>query len=99
MAAPRNRAPWFRVNSSCLLNPIKSLHGMLSQPLRRLRISQSACPSREGVGKGALAGWTLFHGQNSAAPVGINNKNVEPGSLFEQLHVALHLGVRRVETD
>src|SRR5580693_6881711 len=56
-------------------------------------------PSREGVGKGAVARRALFHRHDGAAAIGIDDGNVEPLLILEQLHIALPVGVDRGQAD
>jgi hypothetical protein len=50
-------------------------------------------PGSKGFGEDAVAGRTLFHSQDGTAAVGIDDRNVEPWAVFEELLVALHVGV------
>src|ERR1700684_981845 len=45
-------------------------------------------PGREGVVEGALAWSALLDGDDGAALIDIDQRHVEPGTLFQQLHVA-----------
>src|SRR5580700_5465853 len=56
-------------------------------------------PRRESVGKGAVAGRALFHRHDGAAAIGIDDGNVEPLLILEQLHVALPVGFDRGQPD
>src|ERR1700689_547821 len=60
---------------------------------------QSLGPRREGVGKGAVAGRALFHRHDGAAAIGIDDGNVEPFLILEQLHIALPVGIDRGQAD
>src|ERR1700761_1724090 len=69
-------------------------------PDARLILPQTAglfAPRLEGVGERALAGRALLHGQDGTAVVVVDDENVEPRPLLEQLDVALHLGIGGVE--
>ena len=56
-------------------------------------------PGGEGAGERTVSGWAFFHRQNGATAIGVDDRDVEPGTLFEELHVVLHLGVHRGQPD
>jgi hypothetical protein len=52
-------------------------------------------PASKCLGERAVACLTLFQGQDSVVAAGIDDPDVEPRSIFEELRVALHVGVDR----
>jgi hypothetical protein len=52
-----------------------------------------AGPGSKGLGEGVVAGRALLHRQDGTAAVGVDDRDVEPRTVLEQLHVALHVGV------
>src|SRR5690242_1884453 len=56
-------------------------------------------PGGESLGEGAVAGRAFFHRQDGAAAVGVDDRDVEPRALFEELQVALDVGVDRGKPD
>src|SRR4029077_6430835 len=87
--APGPAAPTRRPSYSPLLptspppRPTPSLDGSL------------LFPGGEGLAEGAVAGRALLHRQDGAAAVGVDDRDIEPRSVLEQLHVALNVGVDR----
>src|SRR5262245_27459022 len=51
-------------------------------------------PGLERVGEDLLAGRAFFQGQNGAAVVVVNHRDVEPAPFLEQLDVAVLVGLR-----
>src|SRR6267154_2550265 len=49
----------------------------------------SFLPSRKGLRERALTGRALLHGENRAPVVGVDNRDVEPGPLLQELDIAL----------
>src|SRR5262249_4004456 len=56
-------------------------------------------PSRECVGESALARIALLDRHDGAPAVVVDDRNVEPGALLEELDVALLLGVDRRQAE
>src|SRR6185503_19260738 len=56
-------------------------------------------PGLEHVLEDALARRALLDRKNCAAAVVVDDRNVEPATLFQKLHVALHVGLDRREPD
>ena len=56
-------------------------------------------PRRKRVVEGAFAGGALFDGDDGAALVDIDQRHVEPGALFQELQVALTVGIDIRQTD
>ena len=50
-------------------------------------------PDGKCLGERTGTGRTLFHSQEGAAAVGIDDWNVEPWAIFEELLVALHVSL------
>ena len=44
-------------------------------------------------------GGALIRPQDGAAAIGVDDRDVEPGTLFEELHVVLHVGAHRGQPD
>src|ERR1051326_9126592 len=66
---------------------------------RRMPRRASLAPGGEGFLERLLAGRALLDRQDGATAVVVDDRNVEPGALFEELQVALHVAVRRRESD
>src|SRR5262249_26789715 len=68
-----------------------------SSPAARLARSRRRVglllPSLEGFGEGALAGRAFFQRENGAAIVVVNDGDVEPSPLLEQLQIAIAIRV------
>jgi hypothetical protein len=58
----------------------------------RLRAGALLLPSLERIGEHALAGRTLLHREDGAAVVVVDDRNVEPTALLEQLQIAILVG-------
>ena len=56
-------------------------------------------PGRECVGEHAIARRAFFDRQNGAAIVVVNDRDIEPRPLLEQLNIALHVRIGRREPD
>ena len=56
-------------------------------------------PGAERFLEGAHAGRALLHRENGALAAGIDNRNVEPVALLQQLDIALHVDVDRRQAD
>ena len=54
-----------------------------------------AGPGSKGLGEGVVAGRALLHRQDGTAVVGVDDRDVEPRTVLEQLHVALHRATTR----
>src|SRR5258708_38517814 len=52
-------------------------------------------PGLEDLLEGALARIALLDRQNGAAAIVVDDRNIEPGPLLEQLQIALHVGIDR----
>src|SRR6185295_10633367 len=56
-------------------------------------------PGLERLLEGAFAGGALLDREDRAAPVVVDDRDVEPVALLEKLDVALHVGLDRREPD
>ena len=74
---------------------LKPGHFLLQRPARRDLLP----PGAERFLEGARAGRAFFHRENGALAAGIDDGNVEPVALLEQLNVALHVDVDRRQAD
>src|SRR5207237_9502279 len=61
--------------------------------------SASLLPGREGLIERLLARRAFLQGQDGAAVVVVDDRDVEPGALLEQLNVALHVALERGQPD
>src|SRR6516165_12260265 len=50
-------------------------------------------PGRERIGKGALARRAFLQRKDRAPPIGVDDRDIEPRTLLEQLDVALLVGL------
>ena len=50
-------------------------------------------PSGESIGESTVPGRTFFECKNGAPAIVVNDRNIKPRPVFEQLHVTLHIGV------
>src|SRR5262245_693294 len=60
---------------------------------------QSLFPCREGFVEDTLAGGAFFQGDYGAAVVVVDDRNVEPTALLEQLQVALPVALHTRQAD
>src|SRR5262249_50722799 len=56
-------------------------------------------PGLEGVGEDALTGRAFLQGEDGAAVVVVNNRDVEPAALLEHLQIAILVGIDVGEAD
>ena len=52
-------------------------------------------PSGESIGESTVPRRTFFECKNGAPAIVVNDRNIKPRPVFEQLHVTLHIGVDR----
>jgi AAA ATPase domain len=105
MLARRNREPICILNSRTLSVRLSSARlqvasGAVTPSLNVVDLVRSSSnrgglmfPCRESFGEGAVAARALLHRQDGAAAVGVDDRDVKPRTVLEQLHVALHVGV------
>src|SRR6266571_4486927 len=65
---------------------------------RLLRSIRSAAPGDECFLERSFSGRALLDGQNGPATVVVDDRDVEPGALLQQFHVALHIALGRRDT-
>src|SRR5438445_3161507 len=56
-------------------------------------------PGLEGFLERTLAGRALFECQNGPPIVAVDDRNIEPATVLEQLHIALAIGIGRRQPD
>ncbi len=61
--------------------------------MRRISASRLFRPGGERIGEGPVAGRAFLQGQDGAAAVVIDDRNVEPRPVLSKLQIALHVGV------
>ena len=52
-------------------------------------------PSGKSIGESTVPGRTFFECKNGAPAIVVNDRNIKPRPVFEQLHVTLHIDVDR----
>jgi len=57
------------------------------------RSPNSFAPSGESIGESTVPRRTFFEGKNGTPAIVVNDRNIKPRPVFEQLHVTLHIGV------
>src|SRR6202021_1151603 len=82
-------------DAAVLLEHIPSKWGTCSGAAQ----SSLLLPGRERVRKGAIARRTFFQGKDRASAVGVDDRDIEPRTISEKLHVALLVGLDRGEPD
>src|SRR6185369_11507996 len=79
--------------------PAHSLRSFGTLSRKRRGEENSLPPSLEQFLEGALAGRALLDREDRAAAVVVDDWNVEPATLLQQLNVALHVRLDRREAD
>src|SRR5262249_14232024 len=89
------------LSEKCLLSPTYCRQLLLSAVIGASSYWRQflLAPSLERLGKRPLAGRALFERQDGATIVVVDDGDVEPGAVLQQLHVALTVGVARRQAD
>ena len=61
----------------------------------RVAFGNLFAPSGESIGESTVPRRTFFECKNGTTAIVVNDRNIKPGPVFEQLHVTLHIGVDR----
>src|SRR6202034_4246512 len=72
---------------------------MLPQRYTAMRTGSLFRPGGECIRESPIAGRAFFHGQDGAAAIVIDDRDIEPRLILEQLDIALHVGIDRGQAD
>src|SRR5205807_3806518 len=73
-----------------------NLNALRQQGFRaQIKAEGSLPPGLEGLVERLLAGIAFFQRQDRAAAVVVDDRNIEPGALLQELQIALHVGLDR----